>query len=199
MIRRLDWDSAWFGFEVGRVEGSLEPGDDVDSFEVVYWLCDDSLTNDGFHPIDVRAELVWEGTPPAMPADLVELRGDGRRTAIRLAERSFTDTRFTRDPRFPRDRVDAMYGEWVRKAATVFATPAGDGFVTVDVGVLGLIAVAPERQGQGIGRKLIQAAQSCGSPLRVVTQGANEAARCAYERAGFRLERSNVWYHRWRV
>lgn len=200
MIRRLAWDSDWFGLEVGRFEGLAAEWKEDAAFDVVYWLAPaDAVAPAGFQRVDERMEFVWEGDVPPLPYGLVEVTGDERQPLIELAERSFDDTRFTRDQRFPRDRVDAMYGEWVRKAEHVFCDVKRQGFVTVGSGVLGLIAVSAAARGQGLGGKLIQAAQSCGSPLKVVTQGENQAARRAYERAGFRLERANVWYHWWRT
>lgn len=200
MIRRLSWDSDWFGLEVGRFEGPASAWIEDPAFDVVYWLASpDAIAPSGFQRMDQRVEYLWEGQPPALPGDLIEVTGDERQPLIALAESSFDDTRFTRDPRFPRDRVDAMYGEWVRKAEHVYCDELRQGFVTVGSGVLGLIAVSAEARGQGLGGKLIQAAQACGSPLRVVTQGDNDAARRAYERAGFRIETVGTWYHWWRT
>jgi ribosomal protein S18 acetylase RimI-like enzyme len=42
-----------------------------------------------------------------------------------------------------------------------------------------------------------QAAARAFPTIDVVTQGSNVAAVRAYEAAGFRLSRSEVWLHRW--
>jgi ribosomal protein S18 acetylase RimI-like enzyme len=71
-----------------------------------------------------------------------------------------------------------------------------------DQGQIGLLAVALEARGTGLGSRLIHQAlawaQSQGATSVItVTQGHNVSAVRTYERQGFLIERMQLWYHRW--
>lgn len=139
--------------------------------------------------------------------DLPELQG--------IAARSHGDSRFYRDRHFERELCDEMYRVWIRRSCGGWAErvwvaidqgrPAG--YCSCHIGEggqgsIGLIAVAEECRGKGIGWKLLQrslhyfAGQGIES-VSVVTQGANQKACALYERCGFQLEKSEVWFHGW--
>jgi dTDP-4-amino-4,6-dideoxy-D-galactose acyltransferase len=70
------------------------------------------------------------------------------------------------------------------------------------IGTIGLIAVDPEREKRGLGRSLVQAAQSWFAKEgfeqgRVVTQAANAAACRLYEKCGYSLVKTEHFYHFW--
>ncbi|PYL79693.1 MAG: hypothetical protein DMF21_11780 [Verrucomicrobia bacterium] len=71
-----------------------------------------------------------------------------------------------------------------------------------NTGRIGLVGVASEFRGKGVGKTLICGALqwfcSVGAQkIAVVTQMRNVAAQRLYQRAGFRTESVRVWYHRW--
>jgi dTDP-4-amino-4,6-dideoxy-D-galactose acyltransferase len=81
------------------------------------------------------------------------------------------------------------------------------GFVTCrletgQAGVIDLIGVDSQAQGQGIGRRLVNAAvawfatEGC-THARVTTQGRNIRAQRLYQRSGFVTDVVRLWYHRW--
>lgn len=142
-----------------------------------------------------------------LPEDLPELEV--------IAARSHGESRFYRDRHFERELCDEMYRIWIRRSCGGWAErvwvaidqgrPVG--YCTCHIGVegqgnIGLIAVAEACRGRGIGGKVLQrslhyfAGRGIAS-VSVVTQGANQKARALYERCGFRLEKSEVWFHGW--
>jgi dTDP-4-amino-4,6-dideoxy-D-galactose acyltransferase len=132
-----------------------------------------------------------------------------------LAMVAHNDTRFWKDGRFPEERCAQLYATWIRRslegwAEAVFvaelqSTPVG--YITCHAreggsAEIGLIAVAESWRGEGIGRALVERALAWASEqalphTRVVTQGTNRGAMMLYRSAGFRLVRSQCWYHLW--
>jgi ribosomal protein S18 acetylase RimI-like enzyme len=167
----------------------------------------------GFRLVDVRVELDRVPEPldastlrPATAEDLPALRG--------IARTNHRVTRFYADPRFPDDRCDDLYELWIERSvegwadvvlvADVDGRPVGyvschaDG----DAGSIGLVGVAEEARGRGIGRALVAGAVSwCHDRgvgrISVVAQGRNAAAIRLYEGAGFRTADVGLWFHRW--
>jgi len=71
-----------------------------------------------------------------------------------------------------------------------------------DAGQIGLLGVAAEARGSGVGSRLVAAALDWLARARVedvtvVTQERNVAALRLYERCGFVSDRRQVWYHKW--
>jgi dTDP-4-amino-4,6-dideoxygalactose transaminase len=145
---------------------------------------------------------------PATGDDLPELR--------RIARASHTDTRFFYDEHFPLERSLSLYETWIQASfegfaqAVLVAEDAGRvcGFITchrakdAEAGSIGLIAVEAQRQGKGVGRALVEAAEAWlndGKVKRVsvVTQGRNVAGQRLYARCGFIPRKLELYYHRW--
>lgn len=128
-------------------------------------------------------------------------------------------SRFNCDPRFPREKFEELYRIWMERSVrreladavlvardVMSATSGLLGMVTVSVvdtfGSIGLIAVAQNARGRGVGTRLIDAAHDWmrehgAVDARVVTQGANLPACKLYERAGYRLASVEHYYHFW--
>lgn len=143
---------------------------------------------------------------------------DASPSLTELALIAATHSRFFRDPGFPRHRAEALYQIWIarsvrRELASVvlIARPAGGrddlhGMVTVVVdgteGRVGLIAVRPDCQGCGVGRRLMEAAhgfmvQHEVQQAVVVTQADNIPACKLYEQCGYRVASLIHYYHFW--
>lgn len=64
-----------------------------------------------------------------------------------------------------------------------------------------LVGVAPDYQGQGVGRELMSVALAHSLPVtplvEVETQSRNQAALALYQRVGFRIAASTYAFHRW--
>lgn len=168
----------------------------------------------GFRLMDVRVEL---GRPsagdevsslrPAVDADAPLLRA--------LARENHRITRFYADPKFPDERCDDLYETWIARslegwADAVFVAeldgrPAG--YVSCHAlewgwGSIGLIGVAPQAQGQGLGRALVEGAivwarERGLERVTVVTQGRNVAALRTFEACGLRTDDVGLSFHKW--
>lgn len=132
-----------------------------------------------------------------------------------IARNSHTDSRFYYDGNFPRDRCDALYETWIEKSFRGWAAKvlvAGDegsagGYITChlptpEAGQIGLVGVAENAQGKGLGRELVSQALRWFAEQRVanvsvVTQGRNVRAQRLYQQAGFVTASLELWYHRW--
>ncbi len=155
------------------------------------------------------------GTTTSVAAD-VELYGGGADASLEdLAVQSGAYSRFAVDSEIGRDRFEQLYRLWMRKSisgeladAVLVAGPSSNpgGMITVRAsdarGEIGLVAVAPEERGRGVGKQLLLAAQvwfeqqACDRVV-VVTQGANEPACKLYENCGFQCEKVEDFFHFW--
>ncbi len=239
MINILDWDSDFFGIKIARANLSrltLETARAVvdqartDQIACVYLLADsdDPATAHaaeavGFHLMDIRVTLDTRvpldlnlaadlplpdrgSVRPFHPADLDTLK--------RIARASYTASRFYADPRFPRDKCDALYDTWITRScdgwaqAVLVADVEGiaAGFITchtkAETGSIGLVGVDANQQGKGLGSTLVDAslrwfaANGCTS-VEVVTQGRNIGAQRIYQARGFKTRSVQLWYHVW--
>lgn len=131
-----------------------------------------------------------------------------------LAWRSGECSRFRRDTRIGDTAFRALYTRWLhqvladgsvwvattenKKVVGMLAFEARDH----ETASIALLAVAPTARRRHVGQCLVQMAQQQARhqgciELRVVTQGANQPARQFYEQCGFRLLRTEHYYHLW--
>jgi dTDP-4-amino-4,6-dideoxy-D-galactose acyltransferase len=170
----------------------------------------------GFVRADTRITLSRslagaEGAPlevrTALAADVPELRA--------IARCGHHDSRFYHDPHFSREICDSFYETWIERscqgwADRVLVTPLSgppSGYISCHVspegdGSIGLIAVGEDHRRNGYGGKLIAGAMEYFRDrgvrtVRVVTQERNLAGRRLYERHGFTVESSEIYYHAW--
>jgi dTDP-4-amino-4,6-dideoxy-D-galactose acyltransferase len=175
-----------------------------------------------FNLVDVRVTLS-RGTPaPAVGTEaarsLLRVRPSQESdipALCELAQSSFRDSRFYFDGHFDHARCDLLFRTWIERscrgwAETVLVGVVDGrlaGFVTchlndVSTGRIGLVGVAPEHRGSGVGRHLVARAtawfESRGCPrIEVVTQGRNVAAQRLYQVCGFRTQALELWFHWW--
>jgi dTDP-4-amino-4,6-dideoxy-D-galactose acyltransferase len=138
------------------------------------------------------------------PVDLEALKS--------LAAASHHDTRFYSDPFYSRTECDRFYSTWIERSCGgyddrvwVSEDASGvTGYVTGklrdNVGAIGLIAVAERARGMGCGSALVRQAlewfrESGGRSGKVVTQSSNIIAQRLYQRNGFVIRRTDLWYH----
>jgi dTDP-4-amino-4,6-dideoxy-D-galactose acyltransferase len=212
---------------IGRVLGvGLEP-ERVDawaqdeSVACLYFLARDDLgtasaaEEAGFRLMDVRVELARPAAgDKAKP--LREARAEDEKALRRLARENHRITRFYADPHFPDERCDDFYETWIARSlegwadvvlvAELEGRPAGYMTVHADPaagrGSIGLISVAPDARGQGLGQALVRAAVARSrerglGEVTVVTQGRNVPALRLFEGCGFRIRKVGLWFHKW--
>lgn len=225
----LAWDSDFFGIPIGRVSPVADESlaaeveeADADGRRCLYMLCPLADLSRlhlaielGFRPYDVRVELSGAVSGDReRPARVRDAHEDDEAALAGLVRERVRGTRFWNDLRFPRDRVEDLYVEWLRRgmstapARQTFAVGEADGFVTCQldraagVGRIELIAVAADCEGEGLGDALIQAAGNAFAEAgleraEVVTQAQNVRAQRLYQRNGYRTANADVWMHRW--
>lgn len=139
----------------------------------------------------------------------------------RIATASHEYSHFFNDPRLAERGVERLFPAWVEKccrgvAAAVLVVERGGeilGFATLLLneglarhtgkrgGVVDFIAVAPEAQGQGIGKRLLAASLKwlCerADYIEVRTELANFPAVRLYRSFGLELVSADVGFHRW--
>ncbi|MCL4809445.1 MAG: GNAT family N-acetyltransferase [Thermoanaerobaculia bacterium] len=237
-MRRLAWDSAFFGFEVFSIaDGDLTEAELRSALlesrargaSLVYWFADagravSPTLLDEFggalrdeKKVYGRSSLRGPGTALKARAEVSVRRGsdpDGPLTALALAAGEYS--RFRVDPRIPSGAFQRLYETWIRRScageiadAVIEAREPGIGLcgmVTVSVdgdeGSIGLIAVAAEARGRGIGAILLRGAEEFmagkgATRARVVTQGANRPACRLYESACYDVVSQTDVYHFW--
>ncbi|MFT5080695.1 MAG: dTDP-4-amino-4,6-dideoxy-D-galactose acyltransferase, partial [Planctomycetota bacterium] len=125
-------------------------------------------------------------------------------------------SRYYFDGKFPRDLCHKFYRDWIQKSVTggfddvVFVAEVEGqvaGYISCrrassNLGQIGLVGISKGYRGQGLGAKLLHRALQWFEEedlprVEVVTQGRNLPAQKLYRGAGFALERSERWYHKW--
>ncbi len=170
----------------------------------------------GYAVVDVRyAMRVSLGErAPADPNRLA--REDETDELASLGGGALRDSRFYIDPHLDDTRCELFYETWVRNSMAGSMADAVlvervddqvDGFITVRLhdgrrASLPLVAVHTARHGRGVARRLLAAtldwiAARDVTQVDVVTQLSNVPAIALYNSAGFRLQESAVWLHRW--
>jgi ribosomal protein S18 acetylase RimI-like enzyme len=197
-----------------------------DQFDCVYLLADaghietaERAHQLGFRMVDVRVTLArtLSDTPDAATGEgmIREALASDLPRLEELAAASYHSTRFYFDRRFECARVDELYRIWIRNeynnpSAKVFVVDDAEGLagytsctVRGSESEIGLVAVAEAIRGTGRALSLLThslnwAAERGAKQITVVAQGRNVAGLRLYERAGFRCQRVEIWYHLWR-
>lgn len=180
-IRKLDWDSAFFGMRIGRVD-VMEPGDMItlafrqkelsEQFDLLYVFDSNHF---GFSARD--AALVDEKVIFSKFCEEKEISSDvmtyeqsvPSESLNQLALVSGEFSRFRLDKRLPEGSYEKLYRKWIENACPsegtnkqIFAyvqDGIAQGMITVDYkddhAQIGLVAVKPECQHTGIGSKIM--------------------------------------------
>lgn len=197
--------------------------------DCLYFLADaghtstiENVEKHGFGLKDIRltySSRVAPGRAGELPAGvhIRPVQSSDVSALMDIAANAHTDTRFYADQQFPRAAVSALYRTWIRKSCAanpdsvfVLISPSSHepiGYIACDldegpIGRIGLIAIATEYRGQGLGQALVQAAMEWFADndvrqVHVVTQGRNIAAQRLYQRMGFTSLSLQLWYHKW--
>jgi dTDP-4-amino-4,6-dideoxy-D-galactose acyltransferase len=126
-------------------------------------------------------------------------------------------SRFNVDKNIPNEKFEELYLLWLKNSLNkkiakevllyVYEEEIA-GFVTLGEkngrGDIGIIAVAEQYQGKGIGRKLMQSAEhwflkNGYTEMQVVTQGSNLEAKQLYTKTAFQIESVEFFYHIWQL
>jgi dTDP-4-amino-4,6-dideoxy-D-galactose acyltransferase len=174
--------------------------------------------SDGFQLTDVRMTLkraIGEADALTPPSDGIRLAREQDLTALRaIARMAHHDSRFYFDEHFDREKCDLLYQTWIENSFHGFAQAVlvaevegrAAGYLTCHLkgmeSQIGLVGIAAEYQGRGLGSRLIRHSLSWSreqgaTRAVVVTQGRNLAAQRLYQRNGFISSSLQLWYHLW--
>ena len=212
-----------------RIKNKLVPLIEDQSIDLIYFLCPagdqksiQNANSDGFTQVDQRLTYLIKASsyehrifqPTYSP--IRSMDGDSKELA-NLAKSIKWTTRYTNDKKFDPLLVEKFYEEWVIKSIAgklddaVYHIRENDeilGFISIkkmgiNMGSIGLVGVAPSKQGLGIGIALTNFAvnlmlntMSCAS-VQVVTQSDNIGACKTYEKIGFHPSDYSLWFHKW--
>lgn len=184
MIERLAWDSAFFGFGVGRLPSGPLSSEEAakcrrealtGGIACVYYLAPagdpqswaHAIAN-GFSPVDIRIELECDDAFPDVPAEIATK--DQIPALQKIGTDAFAQSRFFKDQRFPREKVRELFSIWIDRGVGeegFFTTIARDGkepaaFVSARVfgsaGRVELVAVGEAYRSRGLGRAALKSA-----------------------------------------
>lgn len=146
-------------------------------------------------------------------AGVESLKKEDLPTVANLTDGLYRSSRF-KSPWFTEKEKDDFYREWLKKAVLgqfddicMVKRVSGNiaGFVTVkankDGASIGLIGVLPEYQALGLGKALIECAESYAfkqgcKVLSVATQLSNLKAMNLYIKSGFALQQTAYWFYK---
>ena len=193
----------------------------------LYFLADgtDSQTlqsayNKGFQFIDVRVVMEYDlRNVLHTEAPSLEIKPVTQKVQLNdilaFARKSHTDSRFFKDLNFDRIKCEKLYEEWIDRDfekgnVLGFFPDDGEnikGYITFtmessDVARIGLIALEDQFRGQEVGAELLNITIAMSKKLKtkkliVVTQATNTSALRLYEKAGFRISDTKIWFHKW--
>lgn len=227
MIKKLNWDSDFFGYAVGQFE--IDNFADINKevlfqeakdFRLVYILTTREINDnlEGIKLVDIQTTLTKEllDTREFSELNLTEYLSDKKDQQLNdLAIQSGAYSRFKTDTNFINNEFQRLYLQWIKDSikriladSVIVYKKNGDchGFVTVkykqDYAEIGLIAVHEQSRGKGIGQELITYASNLARDKgldRVVvkTQWENNIAINLYKKSGFKITAKKYIYHLW--
>jgi len=222
-IKRLDWDSNFFGFEVGEIDG-VSNFSDVEKFDliVVKQTHNEPVKIQNFKNTFQETKVIFNKhltSNYSFAEDSFIIDYDDqpidKKLLYSLAFESGKYSRFKLDIHLE-DKFKLIYSKWVDNslnkefADKVFYFKILNevvGFVTVkdnkEYSTIGLIAVSENHQGKGIGKKmLLKIEEYCMSnnifELRIPTQKENLPACRFYNKMGYKVIQETILKHYWK-
>jgi GNAT superfamily N-acetyltransferase len=215
----LPWDSEFFGVSIATSRLVDDGFDHVraeaaaQGIDCLYVFVPDArpaavaaAVRGGAQLVDLRLRLDLRGSV-RMPSGVRTARTDETERLRPFARRLATSSRFSSDPRFPEERIAAMYDIWldrcIGEGVVVVPEDALAGFVGARIAggaaSVDLVFVDRPFRGKGLASRLVRAAvaQTGAGSGTVVTQAWNVAAQRAYQDVGFRAASLEAILHLW--
>jgi len=226
MVTLLDWDTNFFGYDIGKYtitrNSSFDIKDLKDSFshfKLIYIFSDYELQpKKGLNLVDVKVLFSKVCEFNKYEDEIIEFNSNIHNydQLLNLTYLSGSYSRFRLDTNFENDEFRKLYKEWLDKsidniiADKVFIKKNQNklnGFITLNINNLntaniGLIAVDPNYQGKNIGSNLINACENYSlkngcKNIEVSTQKNNKGAMKLYIKNGFQIKNIKYIYHLW--
>lgn len=229
MIKRLEWDSEFFGYNVGVIDltesskfNFKEFKKESFGFTLTYIFSPSKLNYKGLKLADEKVTFLKENIKPVQNNEknlgFFNIKRDCYKSLEALALESGVYSRFKLDKNFRNNEYDRLYKKWINN--TVFENKTLNivtfkedehilGFTTLikkskTLCDISLVAVDKNSRGKMIGTKLIQESEKQAfingfKNIQVVTQKNNKPAVNLYLKCGFKLESTKYIYHYWNL
>ena len=223
MIKHLPWDSDFFEIKIASVDASHEVADiDLQEFDMIYsFHSDEDRVYQNFQPSYREHKIIFEKQLQDSADTEADIRSadenfKGVSTLQELAYESGKHSRFKLDGNFAERQFKNLYNLWITNSLNrqfaddvlvIYSHEKIAGFVTYkinqDIATIGLIAVLPEFQGQGLGSKLLQRVeftlfQKNILTLQIPTQQDNLDACGFYTKKGYSILSITPITHYWK-
>lgn len=223
-MKRLDWDSDFFGFEVGEIiNNNLSNANDF-KLLILKQIDNQIIEIENFENTFAETKVIFSKKLESLSdkitisdTDFEPLQADD---LYDLAYESGKQSRFKLDENFGENfgenKFKNLYKKWIDNslnklfADKIFYIKHENciaGFVSIkkhqNHATIGLIAVDGNQQGQGIGKKLLQKAeQFCIESnifeLQIPTQKTNIQACGFYTKNGYKIVEKTIIKHYWK-
>lgn len=223
-IKRLDWESDFFGFEVGEIfDETIIEGLNKYKLVIAKQSKDKELLIKNFEKRFQETKVVFEkklsiNNFKANLDSIIDFDNSPICSTFfyPLAFESGKQSRFKLDVNFSQKNFELLYSKWVDNSVNknfadkIFYTKAFDevtSFVTIKLSEkyanIGLIAVSKNTQGIGIGKILLSKVEDyCVDnniyELRIPTQKENLLACAFYYKNGYQIIEETIIKHYWR-
>lgn len=225
IIRRLEWDSDFFGYETGEIVfQEKEHLENYNNYKLIYIKSSQDFEKEinYFKCEFSETKVVFEKELEFFPSEKKHIYSNNEidfdiNQLYELAFESGKYSRFKLDEKFTIKKFKELYQKWVDNS--ISRSFADDvliysennqimGFVTYKIsenfGTIGLIAVSPNFQGKGIGKKLLTFIEnvlfSKGiKTLIIPTQLINETAYNFYKNQNYKIKETSFIKHYWRI
>jgi dTDP-4-amino-4,6-dideoxy-D-galactose acyltransferase len=184
-INRLDWDSNFFGCNIGKLE--LHESDSPDAinfvkfseYDLVYLFSPFKIPSLQTHLVDeklvLKKHLSFENNKESNLKVTIQEYQDSQKNRSQLRELALQSGKYSRffiDKNFTEGSFDKLYNEWIDKSVDrtlaflilgAYLESKLVGFITVQhinasTCRIGLISVSEEHRGQGIAKNLVLSA-----------------------------------------
>jgi len=222
-IKRLDWDSNFFGYEVGEIENESDFSESENYHLIVLkQKREEEIEIEGFIKSFQETKVVFnkkleKNSLKFFENSIIDFDDEviDKEFLYSLAFESGKFSRFRLDSNFPKHKFELLYTKWVDNsinkqfADKIFYVKEIDdivGFVTLKnnnkFSTIGLIAVAENYQGRGLGKKLLlRVEEYCISQnifeVKIPTQKENKAACHFYNKTGYNINEELIIKHYW--
>ena len=223
MIKHLPWDSDFFNLNIASVDASEEVSDiDLQQFDMFYsFHSDDDKTHKNFKATFQENKIIFEKQLEQVADTDADIRSvdenfEDISTLQNLGYESGKYSRFKLDGNFAERQFKKLYDLWIINSLNrqfadavlvIYQQDKIAGFVTYKINstiaTIGLIAVLPEFQGQGLGSKLLQRVEwqlfeNNIEKLQIPTQEKNLDACSFYTKKGYSILSITPITHYWK-
>lgn len=224
--KKLEWDSAFFGFPVGDIflESSTKKqllNNNLYQFIQVRSLHPTDIVSDTHLITHQETKVIFSKTLDNITQEVkditdFDLLPISEECLHPLALESGKYSRYALDPSITKNKFHELYYLWIKNsinksfADKIFYFEENNeilGFVTFKIkqkiAQIGLIAVAPQAQGKGLGKKLLQQTERyCAThhvlKILIPTQLENTNACSFYKKMNYTITEHTIIKHLWR-